>query len=824
MRKTTYNSYLKKQIEENIMKFTLSWLKDHLDTNANLEEITTTLTAIGLEVEGVEDLSAQFAPFKVAHVISAEKHPDADRLKVCKVDTGEGTVQVVCGAPNARTGMKAIFAPVGSYIPGLDVELKKGVIRGEASEGMLVSEREMCLSDAHEGIIDLDDKWDIGTPMATIFGLDDPVIDIAITPNRADCTGVRGIARDLAVAGLGKLKPLKAPDIKSAFKSDLKISLDFDKETKDACPHFLGRTIRNVKNGNSPAWMQKRLKAIGLRPISALVDVTNYLSYDLCRPLHVFDTDKLSGDITVRLSKLGEKLEALDEKTYTLDDGMTVVCDESGIIGLGGVMGGEATGCTEETTSVTLECAYFDPMRTARTGRALGINSDARYRFERGIDPAFTAEGMDIATQLILDICGGEASEVVVAGQTPDHTRTISFNPERTTRLLGIEIDDKTQEKILTDLGFEVSRNSKSWEVTPPSWRDDIDGAADLVEEVGRIHGYDSIAPHSLPPLTLSYDTALETVNFKMGRLARAALTTMGYNECVTWSFVSDNLAQMFGANNNSPKKDLKLLNPISQEMATMRPSALPNLIEAASNATARSNENGRFFEIGPIFKSGKADGYQIAASGLLYGKSQDRHWASDQVTRDVDMYDAKADCINALEACGCPVGNLQIEANTPDYYHPGRSGCLRLGKNVIGYFGEIHPAILQDMDIDFPIMGFEFFFDALPPQRKKGTTKKALTLSSLQPVNRDFAFVVDQDVTANDVIRAAYGADKNMITHVDIFDVYAGKGIAEGQKSLAVTVTLQPQQATLTDKEIDAISEKIVSQVKEKTNATLRG
>lgn len=805
------------------MKFTLSWLKEHLDTDASLEEITETLTAIGLEVEEVIDRSETFAPFKVAYVESAEKHPNADKLKVCKVNTGKEVLQVVCGAPNARAGMKGVFAPVGSYIPGLDFELKKGNIRGEDSNGMLVSEKEMCLSDSHEGIIDLPEDTEVSTPLAELYGLDDPVIDIAITPNRADCTGVRGIARDLAVAGLGKLKPLTVKKVSGTFKSPVDVKLQFDKGNEDACPHFLGRAVKGVKNGSSPDWMQKRLKAIGLRPISALVDITNYVSYDLCRPLHVFDMAKLKGDIHVRLSREGEKLEALDEKTYTLNDEVTVVCDDSGVIGLGGVMGGEETGCTEETTDVYIECAYFDPMRTARTGRTLGINSDARYRFERGIDPAFTEDGMEIATALVLELCGGEASEIVTAGAPINWKREIQFSPARPKELLGVDIPTEKQKEILEALGFEVKEGKDTWTVLPPSWRGDIEGQADLVEEIGRIHGYDSIPATSLPQNKATHAQSIETETFKKGRLARASLSSQGYRECVTWSFMNEELADMFGANENQNKDSLRLLNPISSEMSQMRPAILPNLIEAAQKNDARGQANGKLFEVGPVFTSSKADGFRMCASGLVYGDAQSKNWAADITERKSDMFDAKAGLLNALEACGCPVDNLQVTRDAPDYYHPGRSAALRLGPNVIGYFGEIHPAILQEVDIDLPMSGFEFFLDAIPVPKKKETSRKPLHLSSFQAVKRDFAFIVDNDVEADTLLRAAKSADKNLITNAEIFDVYSGKGVEDGKKSLAITVTLQPEETTLTDSDIEGVSKKIISAIEGKTQGKLR-
>ncbi|HPF78756.1 MAG TPA: phenylalanine--tRNA ligase subunit beta, partial [Alphaproteobacteria bacterium] len=565
------------------MKFTLSWLKEHLDTNASLQEITDKLTALGLELEGVEDPSEKYAAFKVAYVEKAEQHPDADRLRVCIVDTGKEKVQVVCGAPNARTGMKGIFAPDGSYIPGTGTTLKKGKIRGQESNGMLVSEREMGLSDEHDGIIDLPEDTPVGTPFTEIFSMNDPVIDIALTPDRGDCAGIRGIARDLAAAGLGTLKPLDTTPVKGNGKS----SVDVKITAKDQCPLFMGRLIKNVQNKQSPAWMQQRLKAVGLRPISALVDITNYMSLDLCRPLHVYDADLLKGDITVRLSKDGEEFDALNDKSYRVAEGMTAITDDSGLLGLGGIVGGESTGCTETTKNVFVECAYFDPMAIARTGRALAIDSDARYRFERGVDPEFTVEGIEVATKLILEICGGEASDVVKAGDVPAWKREIAFDPAYTKKLSGMDVAADKQKQILESLGFTFNGDK----ATPPSWRSDVEGKADLVEEVIRVIGYDKIDSVPVRSAHAIADSA-ETVNITRARLARTALATRGLSECVTWSFMGKELAGAFGSNDNS----LTISNPISSDWDQMRPSILPNLIQAASTNADKGNGDTKLF------------------------------------------------------------------------------------------------------------------------------------------------------------------------------------------------------------------------------------
>lgn len=795
------------------MKFTLSWLKEHLETDASVEEISKTLTAIGLEIEQVTDPSAVFAPFKVAYVESAEKHPDADKLKVCKVKTDNGVLQVVCGAPNARTGMKGIFAPEGSYIPGTDMTLKKGVIRGVDSCGMLVSEREMGLSDEHNGIIEVDEKYKIGTPMAQIFGLDDPIFEISLTPNRIDCAGVRGVARDLAAAGLGKLKKLDSKKVKGGFKSPIDVKI----EDTDGCPLFLGRYVRDVKNGPSPEWLQKRLKAVGLRPISTLVDITNLMTIEYGRPLHVFDADKIKGHIKVRKTVAGETLEALNDKTYTLIEGVVGICDDNGLQGIGGIVGGVPTGCTEATKNVYIEAAYFNPIRIAKAGRAMGIESDARYRFERGIDPEFTAEGMEIATHLILELCGGAASDVVQAGDVPKWERKIEFDPAYTEQLSGCVVETKKQKEILESLGFKVD-GSKTFTVTPPSWRGDVDGKADLVEEVVRITGLDN-----LPALSVRNDDFLnlqvETPTLSRTRMARTALAARGMEECITWSFMNKERAKHFNDNQNVDA--LTLSNPISSDLDQMRPSILPNLIEAAQKNHDRGFSDVALCEVGPAFKSPKPDGQQFVAAGIRAAANGPRHWSDAQSNRAVDAFDAKADAMAVLAACGAP--NVQISRDAPSYYHPGRSGSLKLGTNVLAYFGEIHPAILEEMKIKMPTVGFEVFIQNIPEVRKKGTAKPLLKLLPLQPISRDFAFIVAKDVLADDIARTAKGADKNLIQDVSVFDVYAGKGVEDGKKSVAIAVTIQPFEKTLTDPEIEGLSKKIIEAVIKKTGGTLR-
>ena len=802
------------------MKFTLSWLKRHLDTSASLEEISDTLTAIGLEVEEIIDNEARYAPFTVAYVEAAEKHPDADKLQVCTVKTADGTQQIVCGAPNARAGMKGIFAPEGTYIPGLDVMLKKAKIRGVESCGMLVSEKEMELSDEHKGIIEVDDKYDIGTPMAEVFGLNDPVIDIALTPNRADCAGVRGIARDLAAAGLGDLKPLQLPEIETKGKSSVTVTIE-----DNGCAQFIGRTIKGVQNTPSPDWLQRLLKAVGLRPISALVDITNFMTLDHARPLHVYDADKLAGNILVDKTRDGDELEALNDQSYKTGEGAIGIYDDSGLIGLGGIVGGTATGCNEGTKNVFVEAAYFDPSRIARTGRDLGIDSDARYRFERGTDPEFTKDGIEIATALILEICGGEASNITDAGKPPKWQRDIDYDPAYMEQLIGLDVPAERQKQILENLGFNVQCD-KTFTIQPPSWRGDVEGKADIAEEITRIVGFDDIPSVSVTAET-SVPAPAETPLLARTRAARSAMAARGLQECVTWSFLSKSEALAFGANDNQIT-DLTLQNAISQDMSIMRPSILPNLIAAAGRNAAKGFADVALCEVGPVFNSPKPDGQTIMASGIRAGRKGDRHWADQNATRAVDLYDAKADAIAALKAAGAPENalgvNAQITRDAADYFHPGRSGAIRLGKNVLAQFGEIHPAVLEELDIKGPVVGFEVFLENIPESRKKGTEKPFLNVPPLQALTRDFAFIVDETVESRDVIKAAMAADKKLIETAEIFDVYQGKGVDEGKKSLALSVTIQPDGETLTDDQIDALMKAVIDMVEKKVGGILRG
>jgi phenylalanyl-tRNA synthetase beta chain len=795
------------------MKFTISWLKEYLDTDASMDTILEKLTDIGLEVEGVEDRAAQYAPFKVVEVMEAVQHPNADRLRVCQVKTETGMIQVVCGAPNARAGMKAILAPEGSYVPGLDMTMKKTKIRDVESNGMMASEREMNLGDNQNGIIDLPVDTPIGTPLAEIYGLNDPVIEIKLTPNRPDCAGIRGIARDLAAVGLGTLKPLPITKLPAKFDTPVQIKLE-----TPACPLFMGRMIKGVKNGPSPEWLQNRLKSIGLRPISALVDITNYFCIGLCRPLHVFDADKLTGNITVRFAKSGETLDALNDKSYTLADTMVAVCDESGVLGLGGIIGGTSTGCSDDTVNVMLECAYFDPLTIARAGRALGVGSDARYRFERGIDPEFTIDAVELATQMILDLCGGEVGSVVQAGDVPPCTKTFSYKTEAFAKLMGYDVPASEQKQILETLGFTVDAN---WNVTTPSWRPDVFGVPDLIEEVARMKGFAAI-PHTSVVKESNISKPAETPRGQKIRKTRNALASQGLQECVTWSFMTDTLAAKFGANDAVAAR-LRLVNPISTELVQMRPSILPNLIEASQTNMDKGFGNAALFEIGPIFKDVKPDTQPMVAAGVRFGALGDKHWSGANAARAVDLYDAKADAQRAIEAAGGPSGNLQVSRDAPSYYHPGRSGALRLGANVIGYFGEIHPALLDEMKVSVPVVGFEVFIENIPEPKKKGTALPLVELSPFQPISRDFAFLADAGIEADSFVKAIKSVDRNLIGTVEIFDIYAGKGIEPGKKSVAISVTIQPKSATLTDSEIEGLSKKIIDMVTQKTGAVLR-
>ncbi len=803
------------------MKFTLSWLKEHLETDASLDEIVETMIAVGLEVESIDNPADRLAAFTIGEVLEAEKHPDADKLKLCKVATKDGEMQIVCGAPNARKGIMIAYAPVGAYVPGIDLTLKKAKIRGVESFGMMCSAREMELGDDHDGIIEAPAEAKVGDPVAHWLGADDPVIDFEVTPNRPDTNGVDGVARDLAAAGLGKLIAPAPKAVKGAFESPQKIALHFPKDAEDACPCFAGRYVKGVKNGPSPEWLQKRLRAIGLRPINALVDITNYMSYDRARPLHVYDADKLKGEIHARLGRKDERFLALDGKTYDVDETMTVIADDNAVLGFGGVMGGEDTGSTEETVNVFIECAYFDPRRTAKTGRATGINSDARYRFERGVDPNFILPGLEMATRLVLDFCGGTPSEIELAGAIPAFEKTVLYPTTEVLRLTGMDVKPEGQERILSALGFDV-RKSDPWQVDVPSWRPDIEGKADLVEEVARIVGYDHLPTATLPLANAVEAPKLTPAQERRGRVRRA-LAARGSLEAVTWSFTDERHAALFRSSNELKAAGLYLANPIASDLGVMRPSILPNLIAALQRNADRGRADLALFEVAPAYESDQPEGHKDAAAGARR-IAPARHWSTASHTED-GVFFAKADALAALEAAGAPVASLQTASPGPDYFHPGRSGYLQLGPGKrLAAFGEIHPRVLKAMDADGPVYGFEIALDAIPAGRRKAVkTRAALDASDLLPVKRDFAFVCDADVAAEALIRAVRAGDKALIADVTLFDVYQGEGVPDGKKSLAVEVTLQPREKTLTDEEIETVSKRIIAQAEKTTGAQLR-
>ena len=800
------------------MKFTRDWLFDHLQTDRSLDEILEALPMLGLEVESVVDRAEALAPFTIAEVLSATQHPNADKLRVCMVSTGTGEpVQVVCGAPNARAGMKGVFAPVGAFVPGIELTLKAGEIRGEASNGMLCSEREMQLSDEHDGIIELPADAPVGQPFAPYAGLDDPIIEIAITPNRADCLGVRGVARDLAAAGYGTLKPLDTAPHQGTFDSPVRWQLDL-RGQDHLCPSITGIAFDNVTNPTSPEWMARRLTAVGQRPISALVDITNYVMIDLGRPLHAYDIDKINGDtLYVRLAKQGETFAALNEKTYDLSSDMLVIGDADGADDLAGVMGGERTGVRAETTRMFLEIAIFDPISVATTGRQLNLHSDARYRFERGLDATAPQTMAGHIARLVTSICGGQASHAVEAGSGVDWQRQIDLTPDKLTRLTGIELPADRQQHILEQLGFIVETAATGWRVTPPSWRGDIDGAADLVEEIARIHGFDHLPVMALPRTQVVPQPAVNAAQLRPLQLRRA-LAECGLMEAVTFSFLAPKEAGLFGGGAAA----LTLVNPISADLSVMRPSALPNLLQAAGRNQDRGEADCALFEVGPVFLGDEPTDQRTACAGIRHGHTAPREWHGQR--RRVDVFDAKSDAEMALGVLGVRKASLQVDKSAPYYFHPGRSGVLMQGRTKLASFGELHPNIASHFGLRGPVVGFELFLDDVPLAKAKGPARSLLKMSAFQPVNRDFAFVLDADVAASDLLRAVKSAAGPLLSDIQLFDVYQGKGIEDGKKSLAVTITLTPQKATLTEEEIEKISEAVVALAKKNCGAILRG
>jgi len=802
------------------VKFTLSWLKDHLETDEPLDKLADRLTMIGLEVESIEDKAKQLAPFTIARVISAEQHPNADRLRVCMVDAGDGAkpVQVVCGAPNARAGLVSVFSPPGTYIPGKDITLGVGTIRGVESRGMLCSAAELQISEDHDGIMELPADAPIGKGYAEWAALGDPVIEINLTPNRQDCTGVHGIARDLSAADMGKFKDPGIKPIKGEFACPVQVTV----EDPTLCPGFALRLVRGVKNGPSPEWLQKRLTSIGLRPINALVDITNFMTYDRARPLHVFDAKKVKGNLTVRRAKDGESLLALDGRTYTLDGNICVIADEHGVESLAGIMGGEASGCDENTTDVLIESALWNEINIAQTGRKLGINSDARYRFERGVDPAFMVPGLEHATRMVLDLCGGTPSENVVVGKRFGEDRVIDFPLTEVKRLAGIEVPLVEVKLILTRLGFMMAGTGPVVKVAIPSWRTDVQGKADIVEEIVRIVGVDKVP---MTPFERGEEPRKPVLTPMQQRTRRAkrALAARGMVEAVTYSFITNDAAKLFGGG----QAELVLANPIAADLSDMRPSLLPGLVAAVQANINRGTPDVALFEVGQVFRGDRPQDQLVAAAGVRHGyassKGAGRHWTGSATA---DAFDAKADAFAVLAAAGAPMQALQIVPGGPAWLHPGRSGTIQIGpQNVLGYFGELHPRVAEALSADGPMIVFEVILDRVPEAKQKATRARPLIdLSAFQPVSRDFAFIVDRNVKAGDIVRAAQSVDKKLISGVTVFDLYEGKGIDPGKKSIAIAVTIQPREKTMTDQEIDAAAEKIVAEVTKKTGGTLRG
>jgi phenylalanyl-tRNA synthetase beta chain len=807
------------------MKFTLSWLKAHLETDATVDEVVAAMTMAGLEVEHVEDPAARLAPFSVAKIVEAAPHPNADRLRVCQVDTKDGRKEIVCGAPNARAGLTTIYAPIGAYVPGLGVTLETKPVRGVVSNGMMCSAKELEVAEESDGILELPDSFAVGTPAAEVFGAEGAVIDFEVTPNRPDWLGVQGVARDLAAAGLGTQIPHNGPTVPGVFPCPIEIRVD-----GEACPVFAGRVVRGVKNGPSPAWLQQRLAAVGLRPINALVDVTNLISLDRARPLHVYDMAKLSGKvIEARLGRgptaphvhdgptherhADEQLIALDGKTYDLTAEMCVIADADGErpIGLGGVMGGESTGCSDETTDVFIESAWFDPIRTAQTGRLTGITSDAQYRFARGVDPQSVVPGLELATYLILQLCGGEPSEIRIAGEAPPPPGPIAFDRAYVKKLSGLDLAPARIDEILGKLGFEV----EGGQVTPPSWRRDVEGKADLVEEVARIEGYDNLPSTPLPE-TAPPSGGVLTVRQGRVRTARRALAARGFEEAITWSFLRQDWAEAFGGG----QPELMLANPIASDLSTMRPSILPNLAEAAARAARKGFADVAYFEIGPVFR-GDGPGDQVTSIAALVAPRPPRRWDGQKPD---PLFALKADLTALLEELGAPALQV-VQGQSSPWWHPGRSARLQLGpKTVVAEFGELHPRVLKTLDAQGPLMAFEINLDALPEPKKKAVkTKPALELSPLMPLSRDFAFVVAQDVPAGELVRPILGADKQLIADARVFDVYVGPGVPEGFKSVALEVTIQPRERTLGEAEIEALTARIVAAAEKAVGAKLR-
>ncbi|EIZ81145.1 phenylalanyl-tRNA synthetase beta chain [Novosphingobium sp. Rr 2-17] len=804
------------------MKFSLSWLKQYLETEASVEAIAAKLNAIGLEVEGVEDPSEKLAGFRVAKVLTAARHPDADKLQVLTVDTGEAVLQVVCGAPNARAGLVGVLGLPGATVPANGMVLKKSAIRGVESNGMMCSTRELELGEDHDGIIELPEDAPVGTAFAQYHGAD-PVFDVAITPNRPDCMGLYGIARDLAAAGLGTLKPIAAPSVAGSFPCPVEVRTD----DAQGCPAFYGRVIRGVRNGLSPQWLQDRLKSAGQRPISALVDATNYVMLAYGRPAHAYDLARLTGAVVARRATDGETVVALNEKTYTLDADMTVIADDSGVHDIAGIMGGAHSGCGERTTDVLLEIAYFDPERIARTGRKLNLTSDARSRFERGIDPDFLDTGLTLLTDLIVELCGGEPSEVVRAGAAPATPKIVHFAPSLVEKLGGVKVSHAEQKRVLESLGFTIvgedANWDESWAVTVPGWRPDIDGAPDLVEEVVRIHGLDNVKSVPLPRADgVAKPTATPAQTLE--RRVRRAAAARGLHEAVTWSFLPEAQANAFASEGNGGL--WILANPISEDMKAMRPSLLPGLLMAAKRNLDRGASSLRLFELGRRYLRGEggASDERLTLGVVLAGEKTPRGWATGKAAA-FDAYDAKAEVLALLAEAGAPVDKLQVMGEAGPQFHPGQSATLRLGpKTVLARFGMLHPSVAKQFDVDGPVVLAEIHLDAIPARKGASTfTRTSYAPPALQAVKRDYAFLVPAALPAADLVRVVAGADKANIVAARLFDDFRGAGVPEGHKSLALEVTLQPLDKSYKDEDLKAISTKVTAAAA-KLGAVLRG
>ncbi len=797
------------------MKFTIAWLKEHLETAATVDEIAETLTDIGLEVEEVVNPAGRLREFTLGRILEAERHPDADRLRVCEVETDRGVKRIVCGAPNARQGITVVVAHPGTHVPGIDTTIKVGKIRGVESHGMMCSEREMEISDEHDGIIELP-SGKVGERFADWLAANDPsrvdpVIEIAVTPNRPDALGVEGIARDLAARGLGTRVDRPVTPVPGTFESPISVSIDSD--TTDGNPHFAGRVIRGVRNGPSPAWLQRRLRSIGLRPVSALVDVTNFLTYDRNRPLHVFDADRVVGNLRVRRAGAGERIRGLDQKTHALERGMMVIADGRGPESIAGVMGGDETGVTGGTVNVFVESAYWDPVTVAHAGRRLKISTDARHRFERGVDPGFTLPGLEAATSMILEICGGEASHVVEDGAAPCTTRAYRMDPARCASLVGMDIPAGEQRATLEALGFTLDGDMAS----PPSWRPDVQGEADLVEEVARIASLANLQPRPMPRPAPGVPKPILTPLQKRERDSRRMAAALGYSECVTYSFIDSASAVLFGGGDEARR----VANPISSEMTQMRPSLFPGLLQAAARNQARGLSGMALFEVGVAFHGGEPDEFETLIAGIRVGATGQRDPHGER--RDADVFDARADAEAILAAAGAPARG-QLARGAKSWWHPARSARITLGPRItLAAFGELHPKVLRRLDVKGRAVGFAIHLSAVPEARARGGPRAALQVSDLQAVERDFAFVLDSGVEAASVVNAAAGADRSLVEEVRVFDEFADGSLGEGKKSLAITVRLQPRERTLTDEEIDAVGKAVVEKVSKASGGVLR-